>query len=57
MSNNALSEEQKIESGALRRSAWLYLFMALLGLSWAFLGGAFLGFLGLFLGLFLRMIV
>lgn len=36
MSNNALSEEQKIESGALRRSAWLYLFMALLGLGFAY---------------------
>ena len=36
MSRNPPSQEQEIESGALRRSAWLYLFMALLGLGFAY---------------------
>ena len=36
MSSNPPSQEQEIESGALRRSAWLYLFMALLGLGFAY---------------------
>jgi len=40
MSTASQSEQQKIESSALRRSAWLYFFMALLGGGFAYLSAS-----------------